>query len=44
MGEASGLAIPDDISVVLVDMNDGSIADEFQIEIVDGGNYASVLM
>lgn len=39
-----GVTIQDDISVILVDMSDGSIADEFQIEMVDGGNYDSVLM
>lgn len=40
----AGVTIPDDISVILVDMTDGSIADEFQIEMVSGGNYASVLV
>ena len=40
----SGVVIQDDISIVLVDMTDGSITDEFQIEMTDGGNYQSVLM
>ena len=40
----AGVVIPDDISVVLVDMTDGSIADEFQLEMAGGGNYESVLV
>ena len=39
-----GITIPDDISVILVDMTDGSIADEFQLSMTDGGNYDSVLL
>lgn len=39
-----GITIPDDISVILVDMTDGSIADEFQLAMTDGGNYDSVLL
>ena len=40
----AGVVIQDDISVVLVTMADGSIVDEFQIEMAGGGNYASVLV
>ena len=40
----AGVVIPDDISVILVDMTDGSIADEFQLAMTDGGNYDSVLL
>ena len=39
-----GITIPDDISVILVDMTDGSIADEFQLAMTDGGNYDSILL
>lgn len=38
------IQIPDDISVILVDMTSGAIADEYQIPMTDGGNYKSVLL
>ena len=40
----AGITINDDISVVLVDMTTGNVADEYQIPMTGGGNYKSVLL
>ena len=40
----TGITIQDDISIVLVDMTTGSVSDEYQIPILGGGNYQSILL